>query len=99
MFYLHDEPRALRIAIRGRLTSEECRDLEGCRATAESIRKGRPLIVETAGLEQYDEAAEELLCRLRASGAVIVDTKEDRDRPGPLWRRLGGVLVRQWSPR
>jgi Ribonuclease G/E len=81
------------------MTREECQDLEGCRATAESMRKGRPLIVETAGLEHYDEETEELLERLRASGAAIVENAEHRGRPGPLWRRLGSVLVRQWNPR
>lgn len=99
MFYLHDEPRALRITIRGRLTSEEFRDLEGCRATAESIRRGRPVIVEAEGIEPCNERAEELLDRLRGAGAVIVRTVEDGGRPGPWWRRFGGVLVKQWSPR
>ncbi len=99
MFYLHDEPRALRIAIRGRLTREDCRDLEDCRATAESIRKGRPLIVETDGSERFDEAVEEFLDRLRAAGAVIVRVAGRERRSEPWWRRFGGSLVRQWSER
>ncbi len=99
MFYLHDEPRCLRITLRGRVSRDECRDLERCRATAESMRRGRPLIVETAGVEEFDEAVGELLDRLRALGAVVVETAQRGERPRPLWRRLGAVLVRQWSLR
>ena len=82
MFYLHDEPQRLRFALTARLDQESMRDLEASYRTAESIRMGRAMVVDTRRLVDLDEPTRALLDRLKAAGATVIEPDVAERRPG-----------------
>jgi len=92
VFYLHDEPACLRFALVQALDANELRDLDGCWRTAESIRRGRPLIIDVSRLISIDERTEALLRRFSEAGASILHRVKDRPRPA----KCGG-FARAWA--
>jgi hypothetical protein len=55
-FYLHDHASSFRIELRGRLTSKDLAELEGCWATAVSSIGSRSVCLDLRGLSDADEA-------------------------------------------
>lgn len=78
---MHDEPAGIRFALVGKLDDQELQQLEASFRTAESVRRGREMIVDARKLDVADESTQVLLERLRASGATLL-TADAAPAPG-----------------
>jgi ABC-type transporter Mla MlaB component len=69
---LHDRVRAFCFELEGELLKEDTPELEGSWRTASSAVHGRGVVVDLRRVSRVDDAGEELLRRMRASGVTMV---------------------------
>lgn len=70
--YLHDEPGALRLEVRGRLDARAAQEIRASAATAASMRNGRPLVIDLRGAAEVDRQASALLAELDGPDTVFL---------------------------
>jgi alkylation response protein AidB-like acyl-CoA dehydrogenase len=68
---IHDTSNEFRLQLEGPFGALEAREAESCWRTAASTIDGRRFIVDVSRVGSLDAAAEELLSRMRESGAQL----------------------------
>lgn len=69
--YLHDSATVFRFVLRGEFRGDRVEELEHAWTTARSILGTKELVVDISGITKTDAAGEELLSRMRESGARL----------------------------
>lgn len=69
--YQHDSAAAFRFVLRGILAGDGVGELRHAWNTAQSILKGKDLLIDISGITDADGPGIELLCRMRESGARL----------------------------
>jgi hypothetical protein len=74
--YQHDNPDAFRFHLAGELQGSAVAELDRCWASASSILKSRPVIVDLSGTAGLDDGGRRLLMRMRDSGVHFTAAAE-----------------------
>jgi len=69
--YQHDSATMFRFVLHGGLAGAEVEELEHAWITAQSILKGKELLVDVSGITDADNLGVDLLSRMRDSGARL----------------------------
>src|SRR5579875_1875395 len=72
---LHDGPDELRFQLEGKLVGPWVAELAQCWTTAQSISQNKPTVVDLKDVTFIDEAGEDLLERISATGARLIATE------------------------
>lgn len=72
VFYQHDGAATFRFVLVGRLHGRYAEELEHAWITARSIINGKELVVDLSSVTGVDRAGEDLLSRMRSSGARVL---------------------------
>ncbi len=78
---IHDTSSEFRLQLEGPFGATEAREAESCWRTAASTIDGRRFIVDVSRIGSLDPAAEELLFRMRESGAQFRKVPSGADLP------------------
>lgn len=91
VFYLHDQPDALRFSVLGALDVPLAQDILASAATSKSMRNGRPLLIDLRRATFIDPEAAALLARLAGEHTRFLTGE-------PLMASLAAVLGRSAQP-
>lgn len=87
--YQHDNSDVFRFVLSGQLSGSCVEEFQHAWMTATSVLQGKSLVVDLTDMSEADEAGQQLLAQLRASGAQIIP-------PAAQAHGTEGVPRRRW---
>jgi hypothetical protein len=99
VFYLHDQPDALRFSVLGALDVPLAQEMLASAAISESMRNGRPLLIDLRRATFVDPEAAALLARIAGGHARFLTAEPLLPLLAPVVGRAAQPLPEQPRPR